>query len=71
MSDRLAIHEKDTEQTHVCLAFPTVPLTHPDRYAVDLLSTILGHESPSQRLARARITRLRAASPTRATAPLL
>lgn len=46
---RLAVHEKGTEQTHVCLAYPTVSLTHPDRYAVDLLSTILG-EGMSSRL---------------------
>ena len=46
---RLAVHEKATEQSHVCLAYPTVSLTHPDRYAVDLLSTILG-EGMSSRL---------------------
>ena len=46
---RLAVHEKSTEQSHVCLAYPTVSLTHPDRYAVDLLSTILG-EGMSSRL---------------------
>ena len=46
---RVAIHEKATEQAHICLAFPTVSLTHPDRYAVDLLSTILG-EGMSSRL---------------------
>jgi predicted Zn-dependent peptidase len=46
---RLAVHEKATEQSHVCLAYPTVALTHPDRYAVDLLSTVLG-EGMSSRL---------------------
>jgi predicted Zn-dependent peptidase len=46
---RLAVHEKATEQSHVCLAYPTVSLVHPDRYAVDLLSTILG-EGMSSRL---------------------
>ncbi len=46
---RLAVHEKATEQAHICLAFPTVSLTHPDRYAVDLLSTVLG-EGMSSRL---------------------
>jgi predicted Zn-dependent peptidase len=45
----LAVHEKATEQTHVCLAYPTVSLRHPDRYAVDLLSTLLG-EGMSSRL---------------------
>lgn len=47
--ERVAVHEKETEQAHLCLAFPTVSLSHPDRYVVDLLSTILG-EGMSSRL---------------------
>jgi len=46
---RLAIREKATEQVHVCLAFPGVPLGHPDRYAVDIASALLG-EGMSSRL---------------------
>jgi predicted Zn-dependent peptidase len=46
---RLAIREKATEQTHICIAYPSVSLSHPDRYAVDLLSTLLG-EGMSSRL---------------------
>jgi predicted Zn-dependent peptidase len=46
---RVAVRTKDTEQAHICLGFPTVPLGHPDRYAIDLLSTILG-EGMSSRL---------------------
>jgi predicted Zn-dependent peptidase len=46
---RVAIREKATEQAHVCIAYPSVALGHPDRYAVDLLSTILG-EGMSSRL---------------------
>lgn len=46
---RLAVREKDTEQAHLCLAFPAVANDHPDRYAVDLLSTLLG-EGMSSRL---------------------
>ncbi len=48
-SARIAIREKATEQAHVCLAYPSVSLNHPDRFAVDLLSTILG-EGMSSRL---------------------
>lgn len=48
-SRRLAVRHKDTEQAHLCLAFPTVSLSHPDRWAVDLLSTVLG-EGMSSRL---------------------
>ncbi len=46
---RLAVRHKETEQAHLCLAFPTVSLSHPDRWAVDLLSTVLG-EGMSSRL---------------------
>lgn len=46
---RIAVREKETEQAHLCIAFPSVSLEHPDRYAVDLLSTVLG-EGMSSRL---------------------
>lgn len=46
---RVAVREKPTEQAHICLAYPSLPLSHPDRYAVDLLSTVLG-EGMSSRL---------------------
>jgi predicted Zn-dependent peptidase len=46
---RLAVREKATEQAHLCLAYPSVAIDHPDRYAVDLLSTVLG-EGMSSRL---------------------
>ena len=48
-SPRVAIREKATEQSHICIAFPSISLNHPDRYAVDLLSTLLG-EGMSSRL---------------------
>ncbi len=48
-SPRLAVREKQTEQAHICLAYPSVSLNHPDRFAVDLLSTVLG-EGMSSRL---------------------
>lgn len=46
---RTAILEKATEQAHLCIAYPALPLSHPDRYVVDLLSMILG-EGMSSRL---------------------
>ncbi len=46
---RLAVHNKATEQAHICIAFPSVALDHPDRYAVDLISAMLG-EGMSSRL---------------------
>ena len=46
---RLRVENRDTEQTHLCLALPGLPLLHPKRYAIDLLNTILG-EGMSSRL---------------------
>ena len=46
---RIAIHEKATEQANICIAYPSVALDHPDRFAVDLVSTVLG-EGMSSRL---------------------
>ncbi len=48
-SPRLALREKQTEQAHICLAYPSVSLSDPGRFAVDLLSTVLG-EGMSSRL---------------------
>lgn len=45
----IATRLKATEQAHLCLTYPTVALDHPDRFAVDLLSTVLG-EGMSSRL---------------------
>jgi predicted Zn-dependent peptidase len=46
---RLNIEFRDTEQAHLCLGIPGLSFFHPDRYAVDLLSIILG-EGMSSRL---------------------
>lgn len=46
---RLAIRQKATEQAHICISYPSVAMDHPDRFAVDLLSTVLG-EGMSSRL---------------------
>jgi predicted Zn-dependent peptidase len=46
---RVAVRDKTTEQAHICLSYPSVALNHPDRFAVDLLSTVLG-EGMSSRL---------------------
>ncbi len=45
----LEVEKRDTEQVHLCLGLPGLPLTHPDRYALDLLNVILG-EGMSSRL---------------------
>ena len=44
-----ALRFKRTEQTHIALGLHGLPLDHPDRYALDLLSVLFG-ESMSSRL---------------------
>jgi predicted Zn-dependent peptidase len=39
---RVRIHQKDSDQAQVCLGVPSYPLDHPDRYALQLLATVLG-----------------------------
>lgn len=46
---RCAVKYKTTEQAHVSLAVPAIPLDHPDRHALSFLSVILG-EGMSSRL---------------------
>jgi predicted Zn-dependent peptidase len=45
----LLLHRKDTEQAHICLGTRALSYLDPDRYALDLLNTILG-EGMSSRL---------------------
>ena len=46
---RLHIEFRDTEQAHLCLGVPGLSFLHPDRFAIDLLSIVLG-EGMSSRL---------------------
>lgn len=46
---RLCIETKDTEQAHLCLALPSLSLSHPKRFTLGLLNVILG-EGMSSRL---------------------
>src|SRR6478735_6494807 len=39
---RVKIYTKASDQAHLCLGVPSYPLDHPDRYALQLLSTTLG-----------------------------
>jgi predicted Zn-dependent peptidase len=36
------LHRKDSDQANVCIGVPSYPLAHPDRYALQLLGTVLG-----------------------------
>ena len=39
---RVSVHHKASDQAHVCIGVPTYPIEHPDRYALQLLATVLG-----------------------------
>jgi len=39
---RVRVHRKDSDQAAVCVGVPSYPLDHPDRYALQLLGTVLG-----------------------------
>jgi len=49
LAQRLHIEKRKTEQAHLCLAVPGLPLLHPQRFTLDLLNVILG-EGMSSRL---------------------
>ena len=49
LNPRLRVERKDTEEAHLCLALPGLPLLHPKRFTLDLLNVILG-EGMSSRL---------------------
>jgi predicted Zn-dependent peptidase len=36
------VHKKDSDQAQICLGVPSLPLEHPDRYALQMLATVLG-----------------------------
>lgn len=42
LSDRVAVKEKPTDQSHLILGFPGLPHNHPDRFALSVLLNILG-----------------------------
>jgi predicted Zn-dependent peptidase len=44
----VSIHKKDLEQVHICLGSRALPQGHPDRYACQLLNTILGGSMSSR-----------------------
>jgi predicted Zn-dependent peptidase len=39
---RVKVHTKQSDQAHICIGVHSYPLEHPDRYALQVLSTILG-----------------------------
>jgi predicted Zn-dependent peptidase len=39
---QVRIHRKDSDQANICLGVPSYPIEHPDRYALQMLGTVLG-----------------------------
>jgi predicted Zn-dependent peptidase len=39
---RVRLHTKTSDQAHLCLGVPSYPLDHPDRYALQMVATVLG-----------------------------
>jgi predicted Zn-dependent peptidase len=39
---RVTIHQKESDQAHLCLGVRSYPLDHPDRYTLQMLTTVLG-----------------------------
>jgi predicted Zn-dependent peptidase len=39
---RVRVHEKASDQAHLCLGVAGYPIQHPDRYALEILRTVLG-----------------------------
>jgi len=39
---QVSLRRKESDQANICVGVPSYPLTHPDRYALQMLGTILG-----------------------------
>ena len=39
---RVTIHRKESDQAHLCLGVPSYPIVHPDRWALQMVATVLG-----------------------------
>jgi predicted Zn-dependent peptidase len=42
VNGRVKVFTKQSDQAHIVLGVPSIPIVHPDRYAMQLLSTVLG-----------------------------
>jgi predicted Zn-dependent peptidase len=39
---QVGLHRKESDQANICVGVPSYALTHPDRYALQMLGTVLG-----------------------------
>ena len=51
---RVSVFTKQSDQAHVCLGVHSYPLDHPDRYALQLLATVLGGGMSSRLFSKVR-----------------
>jgi predicted Zn-dependent peptidase len=42
VAPQVGLRRKESDQANICVGVPSYPLTHPDRYALQLLGTVLG-----------------------------
>ena len=61
------IHSKESDQAHIAMGVPSYPLTHPDRYALQLLGTVLGTGMSSRLFTEVRDAGSRTTSSRRTT----
>jgi predicted Zn-dependent peptidase len=54
---RVRVHRKESDQANVAIGVPSYPLGHPDRYALQLLGTVLGTGMSSRLFLEVRETR--------------
>ncbi len=74
LGKRTAVHEMDVSQAHMSISWRTVALTHPDLYALDVLSYILSNGNSSRLVKRIKdeqqlVYRISSASITPSYAP--
>ena len=55
--ERIKIHRKDSDQAHLCLGVRSYPIVHPDRWALQLLATVLGTGMSSRLFTEVRVRR--------------
>jgi predicted Zn-dependent peptidase len=51
---RVRVETRETEQVHLCLGLPGIPVNHPQRFPLDLLNVVLGEGMSSRLFAEVR-----------------
>jgi len=51
---QVRVEHRKTEQAHLCFGLPGIPTRHPDKYALDMMNTVLGEGMSSRLFAEVR-----------------